>query len=45
MNIRIKRIACALAHAAVAGGIGAASAADIKDRNFKVAMANAAQSL
>ena len=39
MNVSFKRIACALASVALAAGIGSASA---QERNFKVAMANAA---
>ena len=39
MNFSFKRIACALASVALAVGIGTASA---QERNFKVAMANAA---
>src|SRR4030095_2032032 len=42
VNVRIRQVACALAYAFIAVGIGSANAADIKDRNFKVGMANAA---
>jgi len=42
VNVRIRQVACVLACAVIAVSIGSANAADIKDRNFKVAMANAA---